>query len=141
MDRQEQQLHLNNIIKGIEEVQELARDLNYQQFTEEEQVKEGIYANLQMIGQAAYELASGTDDAGDLNFNTDILAGFRNARYNAEAEVDNQVLWNVINQDLGELRDEAIEASAAIGGTPEGNDELHEGNELKESQLKQRQGN
>lgn len=138
MNREEQQMHLNNIIKGIEEVQELARDLNYQQFTSEEQVKDEIYVNLQMIGLAAHELASGSDDTPDLNFDTDILSGFRNARYNAEAEVDNQLIWNIIRDDLTLIRENAMEASAAIGRTPTGEDELHEGNELKESQLKEK---
>ncbi|ELR70074.1 hypothetical protein C900_04071 [Fulvivirga imtechensis AK7] len=139
MTREEQQLHLNNIIKGIEEVQELAQDLNYQQFTEEEQVKEEIYTNLQMIGQAAFELANDADDMPDLNFDTDILSGFRNARYNVEAEVDNQQLWNVITEDLTLIREQAMEASAELARDPEVEDDLHEGNELRESQLKEKQ--
>lgn len=139
MTREEQQLHLNNIIKGIEEIQELASDLDYQQFTEEEQVKEEIYANLQMIGEAAYELTSDSENIPDLNFDTDILSGFRNARYNAEAEVDNQQVWNVITDDLDLIREQAIEASAEIGREPGVEDDLHEGNELKESQLKEQQ--
>ena len=114
MTKEEQQLHLNNIIKGIEEIQEETRGLNYQQFTEEEQVKEAVYMNLQMIGQAAYELESGSDDAPGLNFQSDVLSGFRNARYNEEAELDHQMVWNVIENDLEIIRDEIIETSAEL---------------------------
>ncbi|UII24140.1 HepT-like ribonuclease domain-containing protein [Fulvivirga ligni] len=115
MNIEEQQLHLNNIIKGIEEVVELTRELDYHQFTQEEQVKEEVYSNLQMVGQAAYELSINSDNAGDLNFETDILSGFRNARYNDEMEVDHQMIWGIIENDLPIIRDEAIEASAQLG--------------------------
>lgn len=132
MEKEEQQLHLNNIIKGIEEVQEETRGLNYRQFTEEEQVKEAVYMNLQMIGQAAHELASGSDNVTGLNFNTDILSGFRNARYNEEAELDHQMIWNVIENDLELIRDEAVEASAELDRPSD--------NELKENDIEGEEG-
>ncbi|UII24784.1 hypothetical protein LVD15_15850 [Fulvivirga maritima] len=115
METEEKQLHLNNIIKGMEEVIELTRELDYHQFTQEEQIKEEVYSNLQMIGQAAYQLSISSDEAQDLNFDTDILSGFRNARYNEEVEMDHQMVWGVIQNDLPLLRDEAIEASAELG--------------------------
>lgn len=127
MTKEEQQLHLNNIIKGIEEIQEETRGLNYQQFTEEEQVKEAVYMNFQMIGQAAYELESGSDDVPGLNFKSDVLSGFRNARYNEEAELDHQMIWNVIENDLEIIRDEMIETSAELDRPSE--------NELKEADI------
>ena len=115
MNKEEQQLHLNNIIKGIEEIQEETREITYQQFTREEQVKEAVYANFQMIGQAAYQLSSGSDNVQGLNFATDVLSAFRNARYNEEAEINHQAVWGVIENDLELIHDEAIEASAKIG--------------------------
>lgn len=124
MTREEQQLHLNNIIKGIEEIEELIRPLDYQQFTEEEQVKEAVYMHLQMIGQAAHELESASDNIEGLNFDTGILSGFRNARYNAEAELDHQMVWNIISNDLAIIREEAVESSSALDRPTE--DELHE---------------
>lgn len=114
MTKEEQQLHLNNIIKGIEEIQEEIKTLNYHEFTEEEQVKESVYMNLEMIGQAAHELAVGSDNVPGLNFKADVLSGFRNARYNEVAEVDHQMVWNVITNDLDIIREDAIEASAAL---------------------------
>ncbi|UII32065.1 hypothetical protein LVD17_27665 [Fulvivirga ulvae] len=127
MTKEEQQLHLNNIIKGIEEIQEETRGLNYRQFTEEEQVKESVYMNFQMIGQAAHELESGSDDVPGLNFKSDILSGFRNARYNGEAELDHQMIWNVIENDLEIIRDEIMETSAEMDRPSE--------NELKEADI------
>ena len=115
MTTEEKQLHLNNIIKGSEEIIEFTRELDYRQFTQESQVREEVYSNLQMIGQAAHQLTLSADDAQGLNFPTDVLSGFRNARYNQEAEINHQSVWGVIKNDLPLIRDEAISASAELG--------------------------
>ncbi|MTI22830.1 hypothetical protein E1176_17490 [Fulvivirga sp. RKSG066] len=115
MDKEVQQQHLNNIIRGIEEIKADTVGINYETFRKEEQVKESVYANMQMIGEAAYELSHASDNKGDLNFNTDILAGFRNARYNSEAEINHQSVWGVIESELDIIHDEALEASAKLG--------------------------
>lgn len=114
MDKEIQQQHLNNIIRGIEEIKEEITNLDYQTFAKEEQVKESVYAHLQMIGEAAHELAQSSAEHQDLNFNTDILAGFRNARYNAEAEVNHQSVWNIVRNELDIIHDEALRASAEV---------------------------
>ncbi|MDX1627725.1 MAG: HepT-like ribonuclease domain-containing protein [Fulvivirga sp.] len=114
MEKEVQQQHLHNIIRGIEEIKEETTRLTYNDFRKEEQVKESVYANLQMIGEAAYELAQASDDPEDLNFNTDILKGFRNARYNTVAEVDHQNVWNIIQGELDLIHDEALRSSAAL---------------------------
>lgn len=124
MTKEEQQLHLNNIANGIAAIQNEASGLSYNEFVKEEQVKEAIYTNLQMVGQAAYELARGTDDIEGLSFDTDLLAGFRNARYNQEAEVGHHSVWNVIHGDLDEIRTESLRASARLGSVKEDQTEL-----------------
>ncbi len=115
MNKEEQQLHLNNIANGIAAIENEVLGMRFEEFVQEEQIKESVYANLQMIGEAAHELARGTDDMAGLSFDTDLLAGFRNARYNQEAETGHQQVWNVINDNLDEIRDEALRASARLG--------------------------
>jgi uncharacterized protein with HEPN domain len=129
MTKEEQQLHLMNIANGIAAIQNEASGLNYEQFVKEEQVKEAVYTNLQMIGEAAYELGSGTDDMLGLSFDTDLLAGFRNARYNQEAEVGHHQVWNVIRGDLDEIRTEAMQASARLGRIEEDSEEFEDNGE------------
>lgn len=115
MEKEEQQLHLNNIANGIAAIENEIVGLQYDEFVKEEQVKEAVYTNLQMIGRAAYQLAKGTDDIIGLSFDTDLLAGFRNARYNQAAEMGHHQVWSVIQNDLDEIRTEALRASARLG--------------------------
>lgn len=114
MTVEEKQQHLNNIERSIDEILIEVQDLNYNQFTKEEQVKEAVYANLQMIGQAAFELAQSSGEHGDLNFETDILAELRNARYNQEAEAGHEQIWHIIHEDLEDIRAFAMQASADL---------------------------
>lgn len=115
MNKEEQQLHLNNIATGIAAIENEVVGMHYEEFVQEEQIKESVYANLQMIGQAAHQLAHASDDISGLSFDTDLLAGFRNARYNQVAETGHMQVWQVINDDLDEIRDEALRASAVLG--------------------------
>ena len=114
MTVEEKQQHLNNIERAIDEILIEVQGMTYDQFTKEEQVKEVVYANLQMIGQAAYELAHSAGEHGDLNFDTDILAEFRNARYNQIAETGHEQVWSIIHQDLEDIRANAIQASTEL---------------------------
>ena len=94
MTTEEKQLHLNNIMTGTSAIIDATTGLGYQEFAKQEQVKEEVYANLQMVGQAAHTLANGGDNLPGLNFPTDQLSAFRNARYNQEAEIDHQTVWH-----------------------------------------------
>ncbi|MGK7390453.1 MAG: hypothetical protein ACNS60_08880 [Candidatus Cyclobacteriaceae bacterium M2_1C_046] len=114
MTVEEKQQHLNNISRGITAVQSEVSGMSYQEFEKAEQTKEAVYALLQQIGQAAHELAQGAGEHGDLNYMTDILSEFRNARYNQEAEVGHQQIYNIINNDLEDIRKRAIEVSAEL---------------------------
>lgn len=114
MTVEEKQQHLNNIARFISDIQSDVQGLNYEQFSKEEQVKESVFATLQMVGQAAHELSRNSDEHGDLNFDTDILAELRNARYDLITEFNDQQVWSVINEDLEEFRVKAIEAAADL---------------------------
>jgi len=115
MNKEVKQQHLNNIVRGIEEIKEDVTRIDYNQFIKEDQIKEDVYLNLQMVGEAAFELSQSSDNTDDLNFSTDILSGFRNARFNQEAEIGHQQVWNIINSELDVIHDEAIKASADLG--------------------------
>lgn len=114
MTVEEKQQHLNNISRGITEIQSDVSGLNYDEFVKDEQTKESVYFTLQQIGQAAHELASGAGEHGDLNYLTDILSEFRNARYNQLVETGHEQIWHIIKNDLEDIRIRAIEVSAEL---------------------------
>lgn len=114
MTVEEKQQHLNNISRIITEIQSDVQGMSYEEFSKEEQVKEDVYTQLQMAGQAAHELSSNSEEHPDLNYVTDLLANFRNARYNQIVEHGDRQVWNVIQEDLEEIRKQIIETSAEL---------------------------
>lgn len=114
MNIEEQQQHLQNILSGIEEIQAAVDGMTYESFRQEEQVKEDVYMKLQMVGEAAYELSNASDTVEGLNFSTDLLSEFRNARYNEEAEVSHQQVWGIIQQDFPEIHDQIVSDAAEL---------------------------
>jgi len=113
MTNEEKQQHLTNIVAGIDEIQAETDEVTYDDFINEEQIKESVYMKLQMIGQAAYQLSLGVNKE-DLNFDPKILANLRNARYNQEAEINHANVWYIITNDLMQIKDTIREEAARV---------------------------
>jgi len=98
MELQETIQHLNRIVDNIAQVNAQTEGMSFEDFRKNEPVKETVYEYLQEIGQAATELSNNQKLPGDINLEP--LTAFRNARYNQEAEVGHQQVFN----SLADLR-------------------------------------
>ena len=97
---------MNNIVNCINEIESYTKHLDYTGFVKEEGTKGAVSRNLQMIGDAAYMLYSSDDwkrKFEDVNLQS--LISLKNAWYNDEWEVDHQMLWNIIEADLPEIKE------------------------------------
>ena len=106
MEKQEIRLHLNQIVSNIASIQATVKDLSFEAFHSNEQVKETVYSYLQEIGQAAFELNSQTEEVLSESLALGQLANLRNARYNQEAEVAEHNIWAIVTNDLPEIGEE-----------------------------------
>lgn len=102
--------HLSNILGNIASIQSEIEGMNYETFRANEQTKEAVYSYLQEIGEAAFELENLTSDDIKEEYSLEALATLRHARYNQEAEIDNQNTWMILTNDLMEIG-EIIEES------------------------------
>lgn len=100
MQNENIKLHLNRILDNITAVRKLTEQMEYRDFEQNEQVKETVYAQLQEVGQAAYEIESQTNKSISPDFDLAVLSSLRNSRYNMEAEIDHQSIWGIVNSDL-----------------------------------------
>ncbi len=107
MQLQETIQHLNRIVDNIAQVNAQINGMSFEDFRKNEPVKETVYQYLQEIGQAARELSNYQKLPAEINMAP--LVALRNARYNQEAEVGHQQVFNM----LPDLRDvsEQIEKS------------------------------
>ncbi|MBX2842000.1 MAG: DUF86 domain-containing protein [Flammeovirgaceae bacterium] len=95
--------HQNFILQLINQTLAETIDVSFDEFQQNEQMKEILYSHLQEIGQAAQEIIY--LNISDLD-NPEIyknMASFRNARYHQEAELNHEPVWDIIKNDLPRL--------------------------------------
>lgn len=105
MDSGEIKQHLNSIVENIGLLQSLTSQFTYEDFIKNDPMREKAYAYLKEIGWAAHELRY-LGAVLEPNLSIDTLAGFRNARYNQEAEIQHQHVWNLVELDLPVIKHE-----------------------------------
>jgi len=113
MVNQEDQVHLNNIINSIAEIDGYIMNLDYNQFMKEEQIQGNVARNLQMIGTAVGLLSDEVKDQyAYVDFDT--LLSLKNAAYNVEYEQGTGLIWQIATEDLPRLKDDILTATEEI---------------------------
>ncbi|MFW5760362.1 MAG: DUF86 domain-containing protein [Cyclobacteriaceae bacterium] len=113
MVSQEDQVHLNNIVNSISEIDSYIMYLDYNQFLKEEQIQGNVARNLQMIGSAAGLLSDEVKDQyGYVDF--DALLTLKNAAYNVEYEQGTGLIWQIATEDLPRLKEDILTATEEI---------------------------
>lgn len=106
MENEEIKQHLNNIVGNIANIQITIEGLTYEDFTENEHLRENVYEDLQQIGQAAEELANQGPDMVQNEDAINRLTQLKFARFNQTMEIDHHNVWSIIQQDLPEIGEE-----------------------------------
>lgn len=105
MNQVEIKQHLETIIDNIASIMSLTRQITFEDFRQNERMRKNVYEYLQGIGQAANKLVNSSPEL-TRSFAMDTLASFRNARYNSDAEIQHQNVWNLVELDLPVIREE-----------------------------------
>lgn len=115
MTREEEQLHLNNMATEIDQVLSYASGMDYNQYMQADETREAIVRSLKSIGDAA-EMLRSTDDWQDRYDNLDLhaLARLKDAVYGNALEMDQHGVWDIIQQDLPNLKEGIYDAKEKI---------------------------
>jgi uncharacterized protein with HEPN domain len=101
--QEEDQIHLNNISSMINEIEAYVEGMDYNQFSQEESIRQSVAVNLQQIGEAADLLSDEfKEDFTEIDYN--VLDTLKRAKFDEALEVDHRQIWNVIQNDLPEVR-------------------------------------
>lgn len=111
--REEDEIHVNNIISCINEIEGYIEGLTYEEFSKEEEVRQSVASNLQEIGEAASLLSDEfLSQFTDIDYK--VLESLKRAKYDEGLEVDHHAIWSVINNDLPTFRDTLSTASEQL---------------------------
>ncbi len=108
--REEDEIHVNNIINCINEIEGYVEGMTYEDFSNEEEVRLSVVSNLQEIGEAATLLSDEfVSQFSDVDMR--VLESLKRAKFDEHVEMDYRPVWNVISGDLPAFRDMLSSAS------------------------------
>jgi len=102
------ELYLEDILDAIRKVEKYTEDLKYDDFLKDELVIDGVIKNLLVIGEAVKNLSpelKGTYSKVEWKK----IAGLRDVLIHSYYNLDAQILWQIINQKIPELKKAILE--------------------------------
>jgi uncharacterized protein with HEPN domain len=94
---------LLHIIEAIDNINEFKKDVTYNDFVDNKVLKYAIFYNVAIIGEAAYKLTKEfTTSHNDIPWRA--IINMRHVIVHGYYQIDAEILWDTINNDLAELR-------------------------------------
>ena len=93
---------LEHIINAIERIKRYTRNISFEKFVADDMVYYAVVKNIEIIGEAANML---TSDFQNNHTETPwkMIKGMRNYIVHEYFQIDNNVVWSVITQNLSDL--------------------------------------
>jgi uncharacterized protein with HEPN domain len=109
----EDRQHLSNIINAVDEIESYVQYEDYNEFREDEVAKEAVTRVMADLGGAS-KLLSDEFKAqyGDVDW--DALIRLEDAMYNQAEEWDYEGIWQIIKNDLPEIRSQVADLAANV---------------------------
>ncbi|OGY57442.1 MAG: hypothetical protein A3H67_02185 [Candidatus Buchananbacteria bacterium RIFCSPLOWO2_02_FULL_46_11b] len=103
MSKRNIKLYLDDIKDAIGKIEKYSKNLSFNKFSKNNLVIDAIVRNLEVIGEAAKNISvKFKDEYKDIPWNK--IAGMRNIIVHEYFNVDLEILWKTIQQDIPKLK-------------------------------------
>ena len=96
-------VYLHHILEAISQIEIYTADLSYEKFLQDRLLQDGVVRQLEIIGEASRNLSSEFRDQ-HFEIPWGQIIGLRNRVIHAYFEVNLTIIWEVVQNDLPDLR-------------------------------------
>jgi uncharacterized protein with HEPN domain len=97
-------LYLDDILSSIEKIERYTANMNLDSFIADERTVDAVSLNLQIIGEAVKKMPSELRDRYP-QIEWRKIAGLRDAIAHAYFSIDDEIIWDIVETKLTDLRD------------------------------------
>ncbi|MBI5573981.1 MAG: DUF86 domain-containing protein [Elusimicrobia bacterium] len=101
-------LYLVDIKESIEKIQEYTKEINYKDFSENNEKIDAVVRNLEIIGEAVKHISKDIKQK-HKNVNWEDIVGMRNIITHEYFGVDLEIIWKTVKEKLPELKNKIEE--------------------------------
>ncbi len=98
-------LYLKDILKAIEKVQEYTSDIQYEDFKDNDLVKDAVVWNLGLIGEAVSQVDEDVKEKYE-EVSWQKIKDFRNIAYHKYHSLDLEIIWDIVQNKLDPLKNQ-----------------------------------
>ena len=103
MSKRDWKLYFEDILECIKKIESYTTDISYDDFIKDSKTIDAVVRNLEVIGEAARQVQEDTKQKYNYIPWKEIV-GLRNRVIHEYFGVDLEIVWQIINQDLKELK-------------------------------------
>lgn len=108
MSKRDTSLLLEDMIEAANKIERYTDGMDYEIFIEDEKTVDAVVRNFEIIGEAANRLGSDFHESHpEIVWNR--IRGFRNRIVHHYFGIDYEIVWSIIKNDLGSLRDHLVD--------------------------------
>jgi len=99
----EYKAYLRDILEAIDKIERYTKNMNFEDFSDNELIQDGVIRNLEIIGEAVKNLPDDIKkDYSEVEWRK--IAGLRDIFIHAYFGVDLEVIWDIVKNKVSELK-------------------------------------
>lgn len=99
-----EQVYVSQILDAINKIEKFTAGMPFEQFADDQKTQSAVILQLLLIGEVSKKISAGTKSAVALPWKE--IAGFRDKAIHDYFDIDLEIVWRTISDDLPPLKQE-----------------------------------